>query len=97
MRLLRQREYDQWTLNCTKTFVLNKELKRRVCKPNKVANRTLQQQQCVLVEIRLSMDPDLLAIKVGSGEFRLLFVRQYVREEPTPTNDALPAQLDNPA
>jgi hypothetical protein len=97
MRLLRQRAYDQWTLNCTRTFVLNKELKQRVYRPSKVANRTLQQQQCVWVEIRLSMDPDLLAIKVGSGEFRLLFVRQYVRKEPTPTNDALPAQLDNPA
>jgi hypothetical protein len=48
-------------------------------------------------QLLLSMDPDLLAIKVGSGEFRHLFVCQYVREEPTPTNDALPAQLDNPA
>jgi hypothetical protein len=93
MRLLRQREYDQWTLNCTRTFVLNKQLKERVCRPSKVANRTLQ-QQCVLVEIRLSMDPKLLAIKVCSGEFRLLFVRQYVHAGPAPTNDALPVQLD---
>jgi hypothetical protein len=97
VRLLRQSAYDQWTLNCTRKFVLNKELKKRVYRPSKVANRTLQQQQCVLVEIRLSMDPGLLAIKVCSGEFRLLFSYPYVRKEPTPTNDALPAQLDIPA
>jgi hypothetical protein len=72
-----QAKYEAWQASDVRRVVLDKRLQKEITSPSKTSLRRLQNDGVVL-DIKMSLDPTALAIRLGPSEYKHLFVRQFV-------------------